>query len=124
MSIYERVEELRKAKGLSQRDLETKCGFSNGLISKWKKHDPTIARLEKVAVVLETSVEYLRTGDSTNYYITEDTAKIAQEIFENKELRLLFDVAKDAGPEKLSLTRQMLLAMKQKEQGDYDDTGC
>ena len=54
------------------------------------------------------------------YYINDETASIAQEIFENKELRLLFDAAKDAQPEDLQTVHQMLLALKRKERGDID----
>lgn len=37
--------------------------------------------------------------DGPRYYINDETAAIAQDIFENKELRLLFDAARDAEPE-------------------------
>ena len=54
------------------------------------------------------------------YYINDETASIAQEIFDNKELRLLFDAAKDAQPDDLQTVHQMLLALKRKERGDID----
>lgn len=40
-------------------------------------------------------------ADTQEYYINPETAAIAQDIFENKELRLLFDAARDAAPEEL-----------------------
>jgi hypothetical protein len=49
------------------------------------------------------------------YYNNSDTKMIAQEIFENKELRLLFDAAKDAAPEDLQTVHTMLMALKSKE---------
>ena len=49
--------------------------------------------------------------------------QVAQEIFENKDLRVLFDAAKDASPEDLKTTYDMLMALKKKERGDYDE-GC
>ena len=58
------------------------------------------------------------------YYLNEETAKVAQEIFENKELRVLFDAARDANPEDLRTTYDMLMALKRKEQNTDDDTGC
>ena len=60
----------------------------------------------------------------TKYYLNEETAKVAQEIFENKELRVLFDAARDANPEDLRTTYDMLMALKRKEQNTDDDTGC
>jgi hypothetical protein len=37
---------------------------------------------------------------------------MAQELFDNKELRLLFDVAKDVTPEQLKILQQMALSWK------------
>lgn len=54
------------------------------------------------------------------YYIDNETAKAAQEIFENKELRLLFDTARDAAPEDIQTVHSMLLALKRKERGNDD----
>ena len=56
--------------------------------------------------------------------MNDETAKAAQEIFENKELRALFDVARDADPEDLKALHNMALALRRKERGDQDDTGC
>lgn len=58
--------------------------------------------------------------DGPKYYLNDETAAIAQDIFENKDLRLLFDAARDATPEDLKLTHDMLLALKRKERGNID----
>lgn len=50
-----------------------------------------------------------------SYYTNTETAKIAQEIYENKDLSLLFDAARDAKPEDLQTVHTMLLALKKKE---------
>ena len=60
----------------------------------------------------------------TGYYFNKETAKAAQEIFENKELRMLFDATRDADPEDLKALHSMALALKRKERGNSDDTGC
>lgn len=53
-------------------------------------------------------------------YLDDETAQIAQEIFENKELRLLFSAARDSSPEDLKTTHEMLMALKRKEKGVDD----
>ncbi len=53
-----------------------------------------------------------------SYYTNPETAQIAQEIYENKELSLLFDAARDAEPEDLQTVHTMLLALKKKERGE------
>ena len=49
------------------------------------------------------------------YYINSETQEIAEKIFQNEELRLLFKAGIDASPEDLKTTRDMLLALKRKE---------
>lgn len=57
---------------------------------------------------------------SGGYYSDPETVEIAQEIFENRELRILFDAAKHAAPEDLRVAHDMLLALKKKENGYQD----
>ena len=57
------------------------------------------------------------------YYLNDETAQAAQEIFENKELRALFDVQRDMDADDLRALHNMALALKRKERGN-DDTGC
>lgn len=125
MDFYERLENLRKSKKISQGDLEKELGFSNGSISKWKKSQPTFDRLKKLADYFGVSVEYLQEGNKNSdkvYYYNDETAAIAQEIFENKELRLLFDASRNADPEDLLAVRDMVLALKRKERREHSDS--
>lgn len=46
------------------------------------------------------------------YYTNPETAKVAQEIFDNSDLRILFDAAKDSTPEQLKLAAEMLRQFK------------
>lgn len=59
MSLYERIEALRKERGISQGKLEKALGFSNGSVSKWKHSMPTPERLQKLAEYFGVSVDYL-----------------------------------------------------------------
>lgn len=47
----------------------------------------------------------------------DETAAVAQEIFENKELRALFSVQRDMAPDDLKALHNMALALKRKERG-------
>ena len=123
MTMYERIENMRKSVGISQGKLEKELGFSNGSISKWKNSTPTPDRLQKIADYFGVSVDYLIKGeekDSKEYYINPETAELAQTLFENNDLRILFDAAKDATPEDLQTTYNMLMALKKKERGIID----
>ncbi len=66
MTVFERIEQLRKSQNLSQGKLEKELGFSNGSISKWRNSTPTYERLQKVADYFGVSVEYLMTGEDSS----------------------------------------------------------
>lgn len=54
----------------------------------------------------------------SEYYINPETREMAQAIYENKDLSLLFDAARDAEPEDLQTVHTMLMALKKKEKGE------
>lgn len=117
MTLFERIEELRNSKGISQGKLEKELGFSNGSISKWKNSIPNPERLKKLADYFGVSVDYLMTGEETNgYYLNEETAKIAQEIYEND--RILFDVYRSTSKDRLVAYAMKLEELRKMEEGD------
>lgn len=126
MGLYENVKEAAKRKGYSINRLEQELGFARSYIAKFKTITPSADKIQRIADFLGVSTEYLLTGtekEPAGYYLNDETAQVAQEIFENKDLRVLFDAAKDASPEDLKTTYDMLMALKKKERGDYDE-GC
>lgn len=86
MTIYERIESLRKSKGLSQGKLEKQLGFSNGSISKWKNSTPKVERLQKIADFFGVSVEYLMTGKEDEQKGKDNTDDLKQKYRELEEL--------------------------------------
>lgn len=86
MTIYERIESLRKSKGLSQGKLEKQLGFSNGSISKWKNSTPKVERLQKLADFFGVSVEYLMTGKEDEQKGKDNTDDLKQKYRELEEL--------------------------------------
>lgn len=127
MNSVERVKSICKSKKIPISKLEKDLGYSNGYISQLRKGVFPSNRLQEIADYLEVSTEYLLTGEekeSDGYYLNDETAQVAQEIFENKELRALFDATRDADPEDLRALHNMALALKRKERGGNDDTGC
>lgn len=124
MTTLDIIKMLCTEKGISIKSLEKELGFSNGSLAK----SATIKseRLQKIAEYFGVSVDYLVTGEDKSslsdgkYYINDETAEMADKIFHSKELRLLFDAARDADPEDLETVHQMLLALKRKERGSSD----
>lgn len=125
MTTYEIISDLCKQRGIAITALEKELGFGRGYIGKFKTRGtiPTVKKLQQIADYFGISVNDLMPGNErsdSGYYINPETAAIAQDIFENKELRLLFDAARDADPEDLEAVHTMLLALKRKERGNID----
>ena len=129
MSVYERIESLRKERKLSQGKLEKELGFSNGSVSKWKNSTPTMERLQKIADYFGVTVDYLMTGKESDesessiliesnapYYIDDETAKTAQEIYDND--KILFDVYKTADKDRLVQYAKKLAELRRLEEGE------
>lgn len=125
MGLYERIKEVAKVKGYSINRLEKELGYPRSSISKYNKNVPSMEKIQKIADFLNVPITDITEEEKTErYYINDETAQVAQEIFENKELRALFDVQKDMAPDDLRALHNMALALKRKERGEYDDTGC
>lgn len=113
--MYSVYAELRDKMGVKDIDVSRALGFHPSVISDWKrgKASPKYDKMKMIADYFGVSVEYLTTGEqSEGYYINPDTADMAQQIYENKDLRLLFDVAKDVTPEQLKLLHDLALSWK------------
>ena len=90
---------------------------------------PSRETLEAFADFYNVDIDYLlgRSSKTTRargagYYFDPETAKAAEEMRENKDLKVLFDAARDASPEDLRTAYDMLMALKRKEQRSNDDT--
>ena len=122
--MYEIFEKLCEQMGITPYRFCKDTGVSTSTISTWKnKGTHCGSKLQKIICdYFGVSVDYLMNGEDTQtkYYLNDETAAIAQDIFENKELRLLFDAARDAAPEDLETVHSMLLALKRKERGNID----
>lgn len=114
--------------GKTQIDLINDLGFNKSAVSTWCNGTrlPRMDKVEQLARyfgisrsdLIEDKSDKDQFEEEHTYYTNPETAKIAQEIYENKELSLLFDAAKDAAPEDLQTVHTMLLALKKKERGE------
>ena len=127
--MYEIFEQLLQKYDVTSYKVAKEAGVTQTALSNWKtgKSTPTTKTLQRIADYFGVTIDYLMTGEekeADRYYINEETAQVAQEIFENKELRALFDVQRGMSAEDLQALHGMALALKRKERGGNDDTGC
>lgn len=88
MTVFERIEKLRKEKKISQGKLEKELGFSNGSISKWRTSTPNPERLQKLATYFGVSIEYLMTGVDKDGLTEKDNHDIAKDM-ENIRIKIM-----------------------------------
>ena len=123
--MYEIFEKLLKEHGVTAYRVAKETGVTTATLTSWKqgKYAPKPEKMQKIADFLHVSITDI-TGEEKEggekYYLNEETAEMAQALFENKDLRVLFDAAKDASPEDLKTTYDMLMALKRKERGDNE----
>ena len=122
MLTYDMIKILCKQKGVTVTGTEKELGFARGSLCKVDTSKPSMEKVQKLADYFGVSVEYLINGEEKEdkYYINDETAQLAQTLFENRDLRVLFDAAKDATPEDLQTTYNLLMALKKKERGIID----
>ena len=120
--MYSIFEQLMNAKGLKIADVSRATGISMSTFTDWRagRYTPKADKIAKIAEFFSVSSEYLMTGkhpehksnSGKTYYFSDETAKIAQELFENPKLHALFDAACDLDETKLTLFEKMAYEMK------------
>ena len=113
---------LRLAAGLTQDELAKKLGISRSRIGMYEtgKREPDYETLELIADFFNVDTDYLlgRTQKTTvipensGYYFDPETAKLAQELKDNPELRILLDASRGTTPEEMRAIAAMIKTMK------------
>lgn len=121
MNIGENIRTLRKAEGWTQKELAERLNrigleISEKTISSWEinRTTPTIGFVEKLAEVFKCKKTDI-IGENIYgeyYFLNEETRRIAQEAYENPDLRILFDAARDTTPEDLKMAIEIVKRLK------------
>ena len=122
--MWEIFERLCAERGVSVYTVAKETGIPQSTLSNWKMRRNIIGveRGQKIADFFGVSLEYLMTGrDPDGYYENDETARIAQEIHDNRELRVLFSAAKEVPPKMVKALYEVLLIMKRAEEGENEE---
>lgn len=78
MSIIDRIVEISNKKGISQKEICSALNITSGTFSNWKSRhtDPPMKYLLKLCDILQTTPEYLITGEETT---SEDDTSLTKE---------------------------------------------
>ena len=140
MTIGERVKFRRQQLGLTQEELAKRLGNSSraSICTVEKdREDLTTTRIAKLAKALETSPSWLMgwtdnidpnfpySDEAVNtatenldrivgkpYYLNDETAQVAQSLFEDENLKMLFDAARGSKAEDLQMAADLLKRLK------------
>lgn len=103
----EKLDNIKSLQKLTNKEIAAKTGLPISTIDKifsGINDNPTLDTLKKIAKVLNCSIddfiEYEKEPTSP-YYLDRQTGKLAQEIHDNPDLRILLDASKKLKPEDL-----------------------
>jgi len=121
--MFSVLERLMQERNMKIADVARAANVAASTITDWRagRYTPKRDKLDRIAEVFGVSTEFLMTGkdtekvseSGTSYYFDDETAAVAQELFENRDLRVLFDAARDARPEDLRIAADLLKRFKE-----------
>lgn len=93
----------KKLRKMTNKTLAKATGLPEGTISRiasGETKEPKLKTLRLLAKALDCTIDDLQAGGTVEpYYLNQETADIAQDIYENPNLRILFDASKNLSPE-------------------------
>lgn len=114
----EKIKEYKNQKGYTTKQLSELSGVPLGTINKiisGTTKNPQLAALSAIADALGCSVEEFverEEHDSEDYYMNREVSKMAQEIYDNPELRILFDASRKLEKEDILTVVSLVKRMK------------
>ena len=113
-------------------DVQRATGIPYSTFTDWKagRYTPKVDKRKKIADFFGVTLEYLDGDVQTNvhepvYYLNPETALKAQEMYEDPEMRALFDMKRNMDPKRFSAHVKMMQELYQLEHPELsDDTGA
>lgn len=122
--MYDIFEKLCTEKGVTPYRVCKETGLTTSTISNWKagRYTPKADKLQKIADFFGVSIEFLmgteEKEESSIYYTNEETAKLAQEMFEDEDMRSLFDMKRNMPPERFKTHIEFMKNLYRQEKGE------
>lgn len=114
---YEMFENLCRSKGVTPYRVAKETGVSTSTLSSWKsgRYTPKLDKLKAIADYFGVDVSVfgdVHTNVPYDFYIDKQTIVIAQKIYDNPELRMLFEATDNVPPQDLKLVADMVKRLK------------
>lgn len=117
--LYERIQELCKQKGVTISKMEQDLEFGRSSIRKFDDHEPSIGKINMIAGYLGVSIDAIVGND---YYSDGETARAAQQMFDDPDMRALFHMKRNMDPKRFEAHKKLMEDMYKLEhpEDDYD----
>lgn len=118
--MYEIFERLCREKGVTPYRVCKDTGLTTATLSNWKagRYVPKADKMQIIADYFGVSLEYLMSGEEKQgYYLNEETAKLAQEMYEDEDMRSLFDMKRNMPPERFKAHMEFMKNLYNQEKG-------
>lgn len=107
--------------GKTQTDLVNDLGFNKSAVSTWC-NGTRLPRMDKVEILaryfnINRSDLIEEKDTSSGYYLNKETAKLAQEMFEDEDMRSLFDMKRNMPPERFKAHMEFMKNLYNQEKG-------
>lgn len=118
MTFANRLIELRKSRGISQKELANYIEVSPSLVGMYEqgRRKPSFEILEAIADYFNVNIDTLYGKDEFDfpYYEDPDVSEYAQAIKDNPNLRILFDASKDMSKDDIDFVVTMIENLKKR----------
>ena len=125
MSVGKNIRKFRKLNRLTQEELANKIGVTDKAISSWEvdRTEPDIGTVQKLARYFGCDIsdlvgeqEQYRVKESGQlYYLNDDVRELAQELFNNRELKLVMNASRKLSKKSLTDLKNIIDNMKGEE---------
>lgn len=116
MASIDIIRTLCKEKGISISELEKELGYGNGSLAKAKSIPSD--RIYDISKFFDVTMEYLMSGDEEKkYYLYNETAELAQKMYEDSDMRSLFDMKRNMPPERFKAHMEFMKNLYNQEKG-------
>lgn len=126
MSVGKNIRKFRKLNKLTQEELANKLGVSDKTISSWEidRTEPDIGTVQKLAHYFGCDVsdlvgepeQFCVKESGQSYYLNNDVRELAQELFNNRELKLVMDASRKLSKKSLTDLKNIIDNMKGSEE--------
>lgn len=126
--LIEKIKLRRLELGLSYQELSDLTGINKSTLQRYEtgfiKKVP-INQVQIIAKALNVTPGYLmgweNNKENQTYYLNPEAAKMAQEIYDNPQYKVLFDATKKLKPESIKEVMKFIDYQKAKEEGDLNE---